>query len=262
MMIDAHTHYGVCYEARDGLDPARWLGVLDECGVDGALVAGHRSMCAEPDIPAANDALAKFVAAAPARLLALGTVHPFSGRAALAEAERCLKVHHMRGLKLHPWLQGFPSLAGKEVHDLCDFAGEARMPVMFHDGTPNVSMPSQVAMLAEAHPQTTFVLGHGGLIHLWRQAADAAALCGNMYIILCGPHLAALRHICKSVPAARLLWGSDHGFGFTSCIAYRKSLMDLVGLTREDYAAVMGGNAARLFDWRPASLPKRTESNP
>lgn len=252
MIIDAHTHYGTCFEERDGADPSRWLQLLDAEGIDGAAMSGLRSLLAAEDtsIAKCNDVLAEVVARAPRRLVAFATVHPFAGEAAVREAERCFQTHHMKGIKLHPWLQGFMRLGGREMHDLCDACGAAAKPILFHDGTSNVSMPAQIAMLARAHPQTNFILGHGGLMHLWRQAAEAAARCPNVYIVLCGPHPRALRHICDTVPTERILWGSDYGFDFANPIAYRKKLVSLLNLDTGAYRAVMGENIAALLKWR------------
>ena len=252
MIIDVHTHYGVCFEERDGTDPTRWLSALDEEGIDGAVVAALRGLFPGEDVPACNDALAQIVARAPHRLIAFGSVHPFAAGGAVAEAERCFKVHGMKGLKLHPWLQGFLYLGGTEMHELCEVCDAQGKMLLFHDGTSNVSMPSQVATLAKAHPRTTFILGHAGLIHLWRQAAEAAALYENVYIVLCGPHVAAMRHVCRNVPMEKIMWGSDYGPSFAgSPLPYRKAVMAHLGLGTDDYNAVMGGNAARLLDWRP-----------
>ena len=247
MIFDAHTHYGVCFEDRDGTDPTNWLSGLLAEGVERALVCGHRAFLPGGDIPSANDALAKVVARMSDFAVPFATVHPLAGRSALDEAERCLRGHRMKGIKLHPWLQGFASMFGGVMHELCDLCGEAGAPIIFHDGTSNVSMPSQVATLAEAHPGTTFILGHAGLMHLWRQAAEAAALFPNMYVVLCGPHPAALRYICDRVPTERILWGSDYGFAFVNVITYRRRLMDRLGLAQARYRAIMWENAARLF---------------
>ena len=253
MIVDTHTHYGLCFEERDGPDPTLWLEALDEEGVDGALLLALRGLLPHENVSAANDRLVEIASHAPERILPFGTVNPVDGPASVAEAERCVKTLGMKGLKWHPWLQGFWALGGDEVHAVCEVCGEAGAAIVFHDGTPNVSMPSQVAELARAHPRTTFILGHAGLLHLWRQAAEAAALYENVYVALCGPHPGGLRHICATVPTERILWGSDYGFSFDSLLGYRKGLVGRLGLGAAEYDAIMGGNAARLFDMRPSA---------
>ena len=52
-------------------------------------------------------------------------------------------------------------------------------------------MPSQIGGLALRFPDTKFVLGHAGLLELWRSALSFLKRCPNLYVTLCGPHLAA-----------------------------------------------------------------------
>ena len=251
MIIDVHTHYGLCYEERDGLDPTNWLADLRAEGIDGAVVCLSFDVRGMADIRSCHDKLARVIARAPKRLIGFGTVNPFAGPEFAEEVERVLKVLKLRGIKLHPWIQGFNSLGGREMDTLCEICAGLGAPIMFHDGTSNVSMPSQVAKLARSHPGTTFILGHGGLIHLWRQAAEAAAVLKNVYITLCGQHPAGIRHILQRVPVERILWGSDFGFSFSNPIGYRKRMIDTLDLDPSTYTAVMGDNAARLLRWSP-----------
>lgn len=253
MIVDAHTHYGLCYQERDGLDPERWMQDLRAAGVGAAVVCGHRALLSHTtDIERANDELAEVVERTRGFAVAMGTVQPFAGSAALKEADRCLATLGMRGIKLHPWLQGFPSLFDPAVYRLCDLCAETDVPILLHDGTSHVSMPSQIGLLARKHPRTTFILGHGGLLHLWRSAADVAATCENVYATLCGPHPAALRHICRTVPTERILWGSDAGIAFINYTDYRRGLIDCLELNEHDYAAIIGANVRRLLNWEPA----------
>ena len=57
----------------------------------------------------------------------------------------------MRGVKLHPWLQGF-SAHEPGLDPLCEVAAAAGVPILFHDGTPPFSTPLQLASLARRHP--------------------------------------------------------------------------------------------------------------
>ena len=251
MIIDAHTHYGTASEEATDLSPTLFLQALERAGVDGACVMTLRGLRPGAGMRECNDEIAEVASHAPDRLIPFATVNPFEGPSAVAEMERCLTTLGMKGLKLHPWLQGFPRVGGKELHEICELCGAHGAPVVFHDGTPNVSMPSQVAQLARAHPRTPFVLGHSGLLHLWRQAAEAAALHANVHVTLCGPHPAALAHLIREVPIERILWGSDYILGWEALLGYRKGLVERMGLPEPERRAIMGENAARLVNaWR------------
>ena len=97
---------------------------MDELGVDVSVVFTYEGLL-RPSA-AANDSLAALVAPAPERLVAFATVDPRDPGAA-AEIERCVREHGMRGVKLHPWLQGF-SAHEPGLQRVCEAAGGARDP--------------------------------------------------------------------------------------------------------------------------------------
>jgi len=246
MIIDTHTHWGMCWEDAYGTDPSEWLRALDRHGVDMAALMGHRGLTGHSDIRRSNDIVRETCGRSGGRLIPLVTVHPDSGDEAVRELERCLGDLHMRGLKLHPWLQGF-SLAGPVMESLAEVCGKYGVPVIFHDGTPCYSMPEQVGGLALRFPGTAFVLGHAGLLELWRSAISFARRCSNLYITLCGPHAAAIREIVNTVDENRILWGTDYGFGWSDPIGYRKGIVDSIDISSSRRMKIMGGNAANLF---------------
>ncbi len=246
MIIDTHTHWGMCWEDRDGSDPTEWLKTLDRHGVDKAALMGHRGLTRNADIRRSNDIVKEAADRSGGRLVPLATVHPDFGSESVQELVRCITVLGMHGLKLHPWLQGF-SLASPAMHDLARECGRLGVPVIFHDGTPCYSMPEQVGGLALRFPETTFVMAHGGLLELWRSAMSFAVRCSNVYITLCGQHHTAIREIVAKVDEDRILWGTDYGFGWSDPIGYRKGLVDIVEMSPEKRAKIMGGNAVKLF---------------
>ena len=180
---------------------------MDELGVDVSVVFTYDGLLRPT--PEANDSLARFVAAAPERMVAFATVDPRDPGAG-AEVERCVREHGMRGVKLHPWLQGF-SAHEPGLQDLCEAAAELGLPILFHDGTPPFSTPLQLATLARRHPRTTVILGHGGLHDLWREAIAAVATTDNVHLCMCATPGYAMRAIVARCPLERLLFGTDAG---------------------------------------------------
>jgi predicted TIM-barrel fold metal-dependent hydrolase len=184
---------------------------------------GHYGIHRSDQCLADNDRLARTAAQAPDRIIPIGTCWPQSGKAGVDEAGRCIQELGHRGLKFHPWLQGF-SLSDTVFGAVCDLAGELGVPIILHDGTPCYSLPEQVGGLARRFPRTRFVLGHAGLLWNWRSAAEAAQL-PNVWICLCGPHMRAIERLCQKVDPERLLWGTDFGFSFADSIGYRLDLI-------------------------------------
>ena len=245
MIFDCHTHWGIGWEDRDRGDPGRWLQVLDRHGVDRALLMGHYNMHHSGAAPADNDRLAALRDRVPKRLVPLGTSWPQQGAAGIREARLCIDELGMAGLKFHPWLQGF-STADPVFGEICALAGDRGVPIVFHDGTPCYSLPEQIGGLARRFPATTFVLGHGGLLWSWRSAM-AAARQPNVWVCLCGPHPRALEILCQHVDPARLVWGSDFGFGFGDAIEYRLNLLRRAAIDAALRDRILGANPLRLL---------------
>jgi uncharacterized protein len=246
MLFDAHTHWS----SRPGVDADRqladWLATWARHGFTHGAVLPLEGLYSDGRIRQDNDAVASVCELSGGRMFPFCTVNPTLGAEAIAEFRRCLDTRGCRGLKLHPWLQGI-SPSAVEVDSLCELAGEYGVPVLFHDGTPCFSLPSQIALLARRHPQTTVILGHCGLFEHWREAIDAMHYAENLWGCLCSPHLAALRELLGRCDRNRLLWGSDQGFGEVDHLGYRKRLFDLLHVDDQLHAAIFCDNPARLF---------------
>ena len=74
MIIDCHTHWGMCYEDRDHGDPAHWLSVLDNHGVNRAFLLGHYNLHRLDRCQTDNDRLADLTARFPDRFVPFGSV--------------------------------------------------------------------------------------------------------------------------------------------------------------------------------------------
>ncbi|MEW6755790.1 MAG: amidohydrolase family protein [Candidatus Latescibacterota bacterium] len=245
MIVDCHTHWGIVWEDRDRGDPGRWLEVLDRHGVDRAFVLGHYNLQHSEAAARDNDRLAGLRDKAPERIVPFGTSWPQQGPRAVEEARRCLETLGMAGLKFHPWLQGF-STADAAFAEICAMAGEHGALVLLHDGTPCYSLSEQVGGLARRFPGTRFVLGHAGLLWGWRSALEAARQ-PNVWVCVCGPHLRAMEAFCQRVPAERLLWGTDFGFGFADPIDYRLGLIRRACIDPGLRERILGENPRRLL---------------
>jgi hypothetical protein len=246
MIVDCHTHWSDLYRLPDRHDPSKWLAALDQHGVTHAVVMPLAGLCHAGRIPDDNADVAAACARSGGRMIPLCTVNPYDRREALAELERSLTTLKVRGLKFHPWLQGI-SPSSPVVDELCEMAGHHEAPVLFHDGTPPFSLPSQIAVLARRHPGTTFILGHLGLFEHWREAIAAMGHAPNLWGCLCGPHPGSLRQLVRHMDQQRLLWGSDHGFTLDDCSGYRLGLMRLASLSDAELENILWRNPRRLL---------------
>ena len=196
----------------------------------------------------ANDSLAQFVGEADGRAVGFSTVDPNDPGAA-GEIERCVRELDIRGVKLHPWVQGFSAHA-PGLGPICEAAAELGVPVLFHDGTPPFSAPLQLAALARRHPKTTVVLGHGGLHDLWREALVAVESTENLHICLCATPPYAMRRLIDRLPLERILFGTDGGL-FPEVpqqyVDLRVRQLDSLALSTRQRRAILEENPARLL---------------
>ena len=241
-MIDFHVHQ----PSREAFSPEAFVNGMDLLGIDLSVVFTYEGLL-RPSA-AHNDSLARFVGFAPARMTAFSTVDPRDPGAA-AEIERCTRGLGMRGIKLHPWLQGF-SAHYPGLQAVCETAAALGIPVLFHDGTPPFSTPLQLANLAARHPETTIVLGHGGLHDLWREAIQAVVTTENVHLCMCGTPGYAMRAIVARCPLERLLFGTDAGLRPEPVQRYadlRIRQLDELGLTDAQREAILVDNPRRLL---------------
>jgi len=244
--LDFHTHWGRAWQDRDGRDPSRWLRDLDRYGITHAVVLPHKGLVHAGLIAEDHDDMAAVCARSAGRMLPFCTANIWFRDEAVAEIRRCLKDLSFRGIKFHPWLQG-ASVSNPVMDEVCALAAEFSVPILFHDGTPPFSLPSQIALLAQRHPRTQIVLGHCGLFEHFREASAALNAAENLWGCLCSPHLAGLRHLVEHGPRERLLWGSDAGYALVDVYAYRVPLMDLLGLSDAQRELMFAANPGRLL---------------
>jgi len=156
-------------------EPAAFLRHLDAAGIERAALINYPS----PDIMGfgheTNDFVARYVAAAPDRLIAVGGLHPRFIKDMAGEVER-LADRGIRALKLHPphmlvgpsdYLGGGP--AGEALGALYATAAARSLPVIIHTGTSifpgarsRYGDPMGIDDVAVDHPGLTIVMAHGG----------------------------------------------------------------------------------------------------
>ena len=241
-MIDFHVHQ----PAADAYDPTAYSDFVESLGIERSVTFtfdGLRQPGAE-----ANDSLAAFVAAGGGHFVAFANVDPNEPDAA-GEIHRCVREHGMRGVKLHPWVQGF-SMYTPGLDPVCEAAAELGIPVIFHDGTPPYSAPLQLATLARRHPKTAIVLGHGGLHDLWREAWAAVESTANVHVCLCATPPYAMHALIARCPLERILFGTDGGLlpePAQRYVALRVRQLGLLDLSEQQRRAIVEDNPRRLL---------------
>jgi len=271
------------------------LAEMDKMGVDiQAVSPGPQAYgyFLEPDIGRqasrmVNDDLAELVARHPDRLVAMGTVPLQDTQLAIAEMERCVKEHGMRGIEISSHVNG-KELARKELEPFFARAEELGILIFLHPlGTTNAERLSDhyfnnvianplEATIAVGHlimegvldrlPKLKICVAHGGGYishyigrsdHTFRARADGrqhikkppSEYLKRLYFDTVVFDHAQLRHLVARWGADHVIMGTDWPYDMAEPdpVGFVESCK---GLTAADKAKIHGLNAAKLLGVR------------
>ncbi len=232
------------------------LAGMDEAGVDAAVAVGIG--WTDPGVAReANDYLAEAVARSGGRLLAFGSVNPAWGDDALAEVERCAEAGLAGVGELHPDTQGFSIDDASLMGPLMALARRLGIPVLTHASEPvghsyagkGTVTPEKALRFIEAFPGQPIIAAHwgGGLPFYALMPEVKTALADAYFDSAASPFLYTpdvFANVARALGAERMLFGTDFPL-----IKHARLLAQVreSGLSDEEQALILGGNAARLF---------------
>jgi predicted TIM-barrel fold metal-dependent hydrolase len=255
LLLDAHTHV---FPPRSAAKSVAWteaffgikaacsgqvedlLKELDAAGLDRA-VALCIAMTPEQVAPANSWAI-RLQQTQP-RLVACGALHP--GLPTWERELDRLRAAGVRGVKLHPEIQGVP------VDDPALFPLlEALRPdftLVIHCGGSDAASPRRLANLLRQAPHPRVVAAHLGGRGMWREALES--LIGSEVYLDTSSSLdlidePTLQAIFSRHPRERILFGSD--YPITRPLAARNTLQTRLGLSDKETEELLT-NGARLF---------------
>jgi uncharacterized protein len=205
------------------------------------------------------------LAASGGRLLPVATVDPTKGPEAVAHAIDCWEPQPLVAIKLFPgYLPFYPH--DPRLRPVYEYAHRRGLPVMIHQGDTlerrgliKFARPIEVDEVAVAFPDVRFVLCHLG--NPWiEEAAELVYKNENVYTDTSGllahpsaPHFRRMTDRCRKLIAGvidtvgsvdRILYGSDWPL---EELAVATDLIESLDLPPADRAAILGGNARRLY---------------
>lgn len=245
MIFDCHTHWSSLWNTPEAGGVPAWNAIFLTYHIRAAFVMPVQGLLSTESIHQDNEAVCSLIETSPeVTIYPLVTANPNHGPGYLEELEYWVDNRKAAGFKFHTWLQGF-SLNHPGFRAVCEMAGEKRVPIFFHDGTPPFALPEQVISLAERFPRTLFVSGHAGLLWNWKTLLQGADL-PNLMITLCGVHGYALETLTRAYDPANILWGSDFGFGLADSIGYRFRLLESAPISDALRRRILEQNPLRL----------------
>lgn len=151
------------------------VGLMDEAGIDRMLISAWQAP--RRDL-ITNDEVAGFVAAAPDRLVGIGSVDISQPMQAVAEVRRCVRELGFRGIRVLPWLCEAPP-TDRRFYPVYVACAEEGVPFCTQIGHTGPLMPSEVGrpiyldQVALDFPELVLVGGHIG--YPWTDEAIAVA---------------------------------------------------------------------------------------
>lgn len=182
----------------------------------------------------------------PDRVLPVVWVNPAMGKASLDELERYLRDGGFVGAKLQPLFDGYTAddPCVDPVAELCE---HYRVPLFCHCGHPPFSLPWQIGLLAERHPQLPMVMlhmGHGHGVYI-DGSIKMAQRYDNLYLETSGmPMGCQIANAYRLVGSERVMFGIDSPFHHPTVEIQRVLSCGLEDAALED---VFYNNAARFM---------------
>ena len=228
-----------------------FLGLMDECGVDFAVILAELAPITTGI--ADNESVAQFCSES-SRLIPFASINPYTSTRPAQELERWVKDHGFRGLKLYPTYQQFyPN--DPRVYPLYAKAQELGIPVMLHVGSSvfagsrlKYGDPIYLDDVAVDFPGLRLVQSHSGRPFWYEKAFALARLHQNLYMEVAGlPPQKLLTYFPELERLAdKVIFGSD----WPGVPTLKENIQAIQRLPIGEDAKhkILGGNAARLLD--------------
>lgn len=228
---------------------------MQEAGVDRTVVFGfpwrEAGLCR-----AHNDYLIDAVRRYPDKLIGFACVQPLDANDA-KELDRCLSAGLMGLGELGPDGQGFDIADKWALEASVEVLMSHRRPLLTHSSEPlghlypgkGKTHPWQLIKLAENFPDLTIIMAHwGGGLPFYELMPEVRETLKNVYYDTAAStylyNFDIFPVVARITGAERILWGTD--YPLLSQAKFLKRVR-ASGLSLEDQAAVLGGNAARLL---------------
>jgi predicted TIM-barrel fold metal-dependent hydrolase len=275
-ILDVHHHVGSAFLALGGEIPpaangasgsasgaqrsaadtelAARLEIMEGAGVDQAVVIpGHGYLRPRglPDTMAENDLIARYRDRMPSRFpAALGIVEPAYGDACFAELERCKHELGLAGISFHTRFQGVSLDSRFILAYVAKMAELGLLPVIHAmNETPEEAL-WKLAVVARSIPDTEILaLDAFGSYEATRECFFIAEVAPNLcFDTSLSYNFDFIEDFARAFGAERVVFGTDlysHPVG--KRISHLLPQILASSLSREQKAAILSGNARRLF---------------
>ncbi len=233
-IIDAHAHIGYIGGWADvGITEEGLIAQMDEYNIE------KTALCNED-----NDLTLSVMKRHPGRIIGCVYVNPLNQKT-VDDMDKYIEAG-FAAVKLNPLRHAY--CADAEIIDaVMEKAKKYNIPVCIHSGHPPYSLPWQVGLLAERHPDVKLMMIHMGHGHgVYIDAAIKMALrYPNIYLEMSGmPMPSKIREAYERVGADRIMFGTDTPFHHPT-VEMQKVITS--GLDKDAQQKIFYENASKFF---------------
>lgn len=240
-IFDTHTHMGAARHSGRSATAEELLHVMDEFGVDRAVAIPYPVV---EDYKGQHDLIGRAVKKYPDRFMGAACLDPYQAEAVFRdEVRRCRELYGFCALKLQPQYHGLNPMLDRS-NFFFETALENSMAVIVHTGSGlPFSLPTLCMVPARKYPDLTMVLAHCGGGIFVHEAIVAASFCPNIVLEMSTlmPH--QVNEVLASVPADRLMIGSD--LPENTGVEIGKILT--LNISSDEKRSILHGTARRVF---------------
>ncbi|MCX6009030.1 MAG: amidohydrolase family protein [Chloroflexi bacterium] len=232
------------------------IASMDEHGIDKSVILNlgwvSHELCVET-----NDYILEAIARYPERLIGFCVIQPLAGDKALKELERCAR-NGVKGIgEMRPDVQDFDLKDSSVMRPVIETAVKHNLIFLTHASEPvghqyfgkgNIT-PEAIYPFILNFPDLKVVCAHwGGGLPFYALMPEVAEALGNVYFDTAATPFLYKPQIFKQVAdiagSDKILFGSDYPLLSPKRIIDQ---LESTGLSQEDKAKILGGNAQRLL---------------
>lgn len=265
-IVDAHVHpkWSTSYPLNEVEKPQvfahKIVKFMKEQSVDKSIL-----LPISPYI--SNSYITEVISCYPERLIGFASVQPNLGKYAIDELEYAIRNLGLKGLKLHPYVQGF-SLKDPNVWNCIKRAGELKIPVVIHcllgdysslvfksKPAPWLATVEDYTLLPYICPNTVLIYAHMGGLFNFEEIIQCAnfpnVYLDTSYSILQINKRYPLAEYIQLVGSEKFIFGSDYVFDLTppehGPNAQAKIIQSL-DIPEEDKINILNRNIRRILN--------------
>src|SRR5579859_3140112 len=251
-IFDAHVHLGDDIDGMAGRYE-ELEGLMDRYGVSRCFMFCLDEPDRHPGFRAGNDRTLAFAERSKGRMIPF--VRLALDESPIEEAKRCLDLG-ARGIKLHPRAQKF-LLNDARLEPVFELAAERRVPILIHGGRGLPPIADNLWRLVDAYPEAQLIIAHAGIADLTGLAGHFAGHAGVFFDTAVWSAIDLLS-FHRLVPPEQVLYASDYPYGQQpGSLLLSLRTARLAGMTEEQVAGMLSGNANRIAAGEPPLQPSQ-----